>query len=189
MQAAAARLDALAEREGKPVLVAEIGIRSAQGAARKPWESAEERAAEPDPELQAAVLQDWLDVLDRPSVAGVLVWEWFTDPNAGGAADTDFTVQGKPAERLLCERAKSLRRLEPVPHAGQHAVLLQGVAAGEGGEGAALHRPLRREVIDHAELQLVVVVGRKQRAAGALRDDVELLQQQEPLLARCEARR
>jgi hypothetical protein len=105
MQAVAARLDALSQRVGKPVLVAEVGIRSADGAAAKPWESVEERVAEPDPGLQAAVLKDWLDVLERPSVAGVLVWEWFTDPNAGGEADTDFTVQGKPAERVLCGRA------------------------------------------------------------------------------------
>jgi hypothetical protein len=107
MQASAARLDALSKKQGKPAVVAEIGLRSAEGATRKPWESAEERAAPSDPALQAAVLADWLDVLDRPSVAGVLLWRWFTDPRAGGPADTDFTVQGKPAERLLCERAKS----------------------------------------------------------------------------------
>ena len=152
------------------MIVAEIGLRSARGAALKPWESAEERAAEPDPALQADVLADWLDVLDRPSIAGVLVWRWFTDPNAGGLADTDFTVQGKPAERLFCERAKSCAELEPIPHAGQHAVLLQRVAAGEGGEGAALHRPLRREVIDHAHLQLVIVVRRERRAARPFGD-------------------
>jgi hypothetical protein len=43
-------------------------------------------------------------VLDRPSIHGVMVWRWFTNPNAGGASDTDFTVQGKLAEGvLLCE--------------------------------------------------------------------------------------
>jgi hypothetical protein len=100
-------LDALSKREaGKPVIVAEIGLRSARGATLKPWESAEERAAEPDAALQAAVLADWLEILDRPSVHGVLVWRWFTDPSAGGPADTDFTVQGKPAERMFCRRAK-----------------------------------------------------------------------------------
>ena len=107
MRVAAERLDALSKREGKPVIVAEIGLRSARGATLKPWESAEERVAEPDAELQAAVLADWLEILDRPSIEGVLVWRWFTDPSAGGPADTDFTVQGKPAERMFCERAKS----------------------------------------------------------------------------------
>lgn len=101
MRATAARLDALAARTGKPVLVGEIGLRSALGAAAKPWESAEERASPPDPLLQAEVLGDWLGVLDRPAIRGVLVWRWFTDPNAGGRGDTDFTVQGKPAEGVL----------------------------------------------------------------------------------------
>lgn len=101
MQAAVARLDALAERYGKPVIVAEVGLRSAVGAAAKPWESAEERAASPDPLLQAQVLADWLAVLDRPSIRGVLIWRWFTNPDAGGPGDTDFTVQGKPSEGVL----------------------------------------------------------------------------------------
>jgi hypothetical protein len=101
MRAQADRLDAVAAKAGKPILIAEVGLRSAQGAAARPWESAEERASAPDAELQAAVLADWLQVLDRPTVRGVLVWRWFTDPNAGGATDTDFTVQGKPAEAVL----------------------------------------------------------------------------------------
>jgi hypothetical protein len=106
MRNAAERLDAISAHTGKPVIVAEIGLRSAIGAAARPWESAEERAALPDPQLQAAVLADWLEALDRPTVRGVLIWRWFTDPAAGGAADTDFTVQGKAAERVLaCRRS------------------------------------------------------------------------------------
>jgi hypothetical protein len=101
MHAIAERLDALAARRGKPVVVGEIGLRSAQGAAAKPWESAEERAATPDPALQAAVIADWLAALDRPAIVGVLVWNWFTDPDGGGPTDTDFTVQHKPAEKVL----------------------------------------------------------------------------------------
>ena len=101
MQDVAARLDALSNRIGKPILVSEIGLRSAEGAAAKPWESAEERVASADPQLQADVLGDWLAVLNRPSVHGVLIWRWFTDPAAGGPDDTDFSVQGKPAEKVL----------------------------------------------------------------------------------------
>jgi hypothetical protein len=104
MRDAAERLDAISARTGKPIIVAEIGLRSAIGAAAKPWESAEERTALPNPQLQAAVLADWLEALDRPTVRGVLIWRWFTDPAAGGAGDTDFTVQGKAAERVLACR-------------------------------------------------------------------------------------
>lgn len=101
MQDIAGELDALSKRFGKPVLIGEVGLRSARGAAERPWESAEERLSPPDPALQADVLADWLAALQRPSISGVLVWRWFTDPDAGGVADTDFTVQGKPAEDVL----------------------------------------------------------------------------------------
>jgi hypothetical protein len=101
MQAVADRLDALSSRVGKPIVVGEVGLRSAQGAAAKPWESAEERIARADPELQAEVISEWLKALDRPAIHGVLIWRWLTDPTAGGLDDTDFTVQGKPAEAVL----------------------------------------------------------------------------------------
>lgn len=101
MRQAVDRLDALAARYARPVLVGEIGLRSARDAAAKPWESAEERAAPPDQLLQAAVLADWLAALDRPAIHGVLVWRWLTDPDAGGPSDTDFTVQHKAAEGVL----------------------------------------------------------------------------------------
>jgi hypothetical protein len=101
MRAVAQRLDRLAARLGKPIFVSEVRLRSATGAAAKPWESAEERVAPADPQLQADVLADWLAVLGSPAIRGVLIWRWLTDPAAGGATDTDFTVQGKPAERIL----------------------------------------------------------------------------------------
>jgi hypothetical protein len=101
MEAVAERLDALAAREHKPIVVAEIGLRSAKDATLKPWESPEERRADPDPLIQAEVLAEWLKVLDRPAVQGVMIWRMLSDPGAGGLTDTDFTVQGKPAEGVL----------------------------------------------------------------------------------------
>jgi hypothetical protein len=101
MEAVARRLDTLAAREHRPIVVAEIGLRSARDATLKPWESPEERRAEPDPVIQAEVLAEWLKVLDRPAVRGVLIWRMLSDPGAGGLTDTDFTVQGKPAEEVL----------------------------------------------------------------------------------------
>lgn len=95
------RLRAVAARAGKPVWIGEIGLRSAADATRKPWESAEERAAAADPELQAHVIGAWLDELDKFDPEALLIWRWFSDPDAGGRADTDFTVQGKPAADVL----------------------------------------------------------------------------------------
>jgi hypothetical protein len=112
MRDVAGRLDALASRLGKPILVGEIGLRSARGAAAKPWESAEQRVSPVDLQLQADVLADWLAVLNRPSIHGVLIWRWLTDPLAGGPDDTDFTVQGKPAESVL---ACAWSKVCPIP--------------------------------------------------------------------------
>lgn len=47
-------------------------------------QSAEERASPADMSLQADILADWLSVLDRPAINGVLIWRWFTDSDAGG---------------------------------------------------------------------------------------------------------
>jgi hypothetical protein len=111
MRTVADRLDVLAAQNKKSIVVGEIGLRSAEGAAAKPWESAEEREAAPDPSLQAQVIADWLEILDRPSISGVLIWRWLTDPDAGGLGDTDFTVQGKPAEHvLICAWTQSCKR-------------------------------------------------------------------------------
>ena len=111
MRTVADRLDLLAAQNKKSIVVGEIGLRSAEGAAAKPWESAEEREAAPDPSLQAQVIADWLKILDRPSISGVLIWRWLTDPDAGGLGDTDFTVQGKPAEHvLMCAWTQNCKR-------------------------------------------------------------------------------
>jgi hypothetical protein len=83
---------------GKPGLIGELGLRSAVGAQAKPWESAEERQAAPDPRLQARVLALWAGALDRAGLGNVLLWRWISDSQAGGPSDTDFTIQNKMAE-------------------------------------------------------------------------------------------
>lgn len=95
------RIAAVSRKSGRKVWVAEYGLRSAVGAAAKPWESAEERDAAPDDVLQATVIAEWHCQFDPAVVEGAWVWRWFTDPDAGGRADTDFTVQGKLTEGVL----------------------------------------------------------------------------------------
>ncbi|MCE4369551.1 glycoside hydrolase family 113 [Xanthomonas hortorum] len=101
MNAAAQRLQQLGQRVGKPVWVAELGLRSARGSLAAPWESPEQRAAAVDTRLQLQVLQQWRKVLQAHGVEGIALWCWYTDPKAGGPGDSDFTVQGKPAQQVL----------------------------------------------------------------------------------------
>ncbi len=97
------RVEAVARRHAKPIWIAEIGIRSAEGATERPWESAEERAAPADMALQADVLRRWLRALEARGIPDLWVWRWFTDPESGGAEDTDFTVQNKLAEEVIAD--------------------------------------------------------------------------------------
>lgn len=96
-------LQALQQRYHQPVLVTEVGIRSLSGAQRTPWDwSVPGCTAPADAKLQADVLDLWLTALSgQPWLAGVLVWNWSSDPYAGGRQDRDYTVQNKPAQSVL----------------------------------------------------------------------------------------
>ena len=101
MNAAAQRLQRLGQRVGKPVWVAELGLRSARGSLAAPWESPEQRSAAVDTQLQLQVLQQWRTVLQTHGIDGVALWCWYTDPEACGPGDSYFTLQGKPSHHLL----------------------------------------------------------------------------------------
>lgn len=101
MQDAAQRLAALGERNRRPVWVAELGARSAEGSLTAPWESPEQRDLPVDLTIQNEILQGWLGALRQTGIEGISIWCWYTDPDAGGEQDTDFTIQNKPAESVL----------------------------------------------------------------------------------------
>lgn len=102
MQQVATSLEQLHLRYAKPVLVTEVGIPSVTGAQAMPWDYSKKKCDAPaDVELQAMVLDLWLEALNKPWISGVLVWNWYSDPYAGGRSDTDYTVQHKPAEAVL----------------------------------------------------------------------------------------
>jgi hypothetical protein len=87
------------QRVGKQLLFSEVGYRSADNAHYTPWVSsggnynATEQVNDYD-----ALLGYWNSF---PYVAGILWWNWSSDPNAGGNGNTDYTVQGKPALQTM----------------------------------------------------------------------------------------
>lgn len=102
MQQVVIGLNKLHEQHGKLVLVTEVGIPSVYGAQTMPWDYSKKKCDAPaDVDLQAMVLDLWLEALNKSWISGVLVWNWYSDPYAGGRFDTDYTVQNKPAEAVL----------------------------------------------------------------------------------------
>jgi len=93
----------------KPVWLTEVGARSARGAARLPWCSADVcfhlvqtqivDVAEQANYYRATLLA----VSERTWIDGVFWWCWYADPSAAYVRETDYTPQNKPAEDVLAE--------------------------------------------------------------------------------------
>lgn len=105
MTQASARLAALGERQQRPVWAAEIGLRSCTTSLAKPWESPVQCSGHVSEHLQFDVLRQWRQTLQAHGIDGMAIWCWYTDPHVGGPHDSDFTIQGKDAERLFTPSA------------------------------------------------------------------------------------
>jgi len=95
-----AALTALAEKYNKPIILMEIGYRSVDRAALSPWDF--EANGPVNLTAQANAYQAALETFyHRPWIAGIYWWAWDLNPEGGGANDTGYTPQGKPAEWIL----------------------------------------------------------------------------------------
>lgn len=95
-------LQAFAQSIGKLLLFSEVGYRSVSGAHYAPWDWG--RGGSVDLTEQSndyyALFEYW-NAYDY--VHGVYLWEWTTDPDAGGTGSTDYTPQHKPAEQVMTQ--------------------------------------------------------------------------------------
>ncbi|MDE2020182.1 MAG: hypothetical protein KGJ13_07605 [Patescibacteria group bacterium] len=90
----------LANQWGKPVLFTEAGFQAIHDSYTHPWmwwESGTYDGSQQANDYQA-LFQYWDQ---RPYMAGVALWNWSSNPNAGGAGDTTYTPQGKPAQAVM----------------------------------------------------------------------------------------
>ena len=88
------------QRLGLPVIAAEIGYRSVDGAGASP----EEYSKNPPVDLneQALLYEAFFEFWkDKPYFEGVHFWEWSPKDGAGGSNDKNYTVQNKPAEDIV----------------------------------------------------------------------------------------
>lgn len=105
-QATRVRVEAIADMAtefGKPLVIGEFGIASTSLA----WRNPRIAAGDEDPALQARVLRAMGEgIADArrakgEQIRGVFLWNWWTDPYAGGAGDEGFTPQHKVAESFV----------------------------------------------------------------------------------------
>src|SRR5581483_2876439 len=91
-------LEGLHQSTGKQVLIGEVGYRSGQAAAERPWD--EGRDETPDQVTQANAYQAILELFSQQSWwMGVIWWQWRgSDQNADSS---DMSPLGKQAEKLL----------------------------------------------------------------------------------------
>ncbi|MDB4978025.1 MAG: hypothetical protein JWM56_211 [Candidatus Peribacteria bacterium] len=93
-------LKPISQQYGKPILFSEIGYRSVDGANYEP--SSYWRDGNYNPQEQSALTQGMCEfVRDNPGLIGAHIWDWKSDPNAGGPGNKDYTVQNKPSEDVL----------------------------------------------------------------------------------------
>ena len=84
----------------KPVIITEIGYKSAVGANEEPWQHAP--IGEVNLELQVNCYEAFLQAFwDKPWVYGVYWWYWGVHPKMGGNANRGFTPQNKPAQEVV----------------------------------------------------------------------------------------
>lgn len=94
-----ARLEDLAGRWQRPILLTEIGYQSRAGTNRAPWGIDTDVA---DVQAQAVCYQAVFDSFtNRPWLLGMFWWNIRPRRDQGGPSDTDYTPIGKPAATVL----------------------------------------------------------------------------------------
>ncbi len=133
----------LARLVGRPVIVAEVGCPSVEGALAAPWDW--RRAQEPNARADLQAQEFYYEAVrrafqGRPWLAGVFWWEWESIPSRNEL--TGYTPRGKPAERVVREWFRSPHgaplQWEP---AGPVAILRAGwTSSGQGARTAPAPR-------------------------------------------------
>jgi hypothetical protein len=95
----AERLEGVARRAGRPLVLVEVGFPSHSTAAMEPWGDPESGPA--DPRAQAEAFEAiTLAFRGRQSLAGIYWWKWFSD-DAPSAGDRSHRFAGKPAQEVV----------------------------------------------------------------------------------------
>ena len=90
----------MSQQINKPMLFAEIGYRSVDGAGKAPedFDSGKSLDLQEQADLYQAFFEYWEG---KDYFYGLHIWDWKAKPDAGGPNDKDYTPQNKPAEQII----------------------------------------------------------------------------------------
>jgi|GEM_PF-879714 len=89
-----------AQKIGKPIIFTEIGYKSTPGSYLDPGNYTINNGM--DEVTQANAFQAMFSYAHNvPFIKGVYIWEWKTNPDAGGGNNTDYTPQNKSAQSVI----------------------------------------------------------------------------------------
>jgi len=95
-------LEGLSLQYGKKIILTEIGYRSAEGIAARPWDW--QREAEVNLAEQELCYRAAFEVFhDKEWFGGMYWWSWETKPDQGGENDPGYSPHNKPAEKILMD--------------------------------------------------------------------------------------
>lgn len=98
------RLEKCHEKYGKPIMFAEIGVRSEQGCTAYPWDFHDRPEKPTDEQEQSDFYESAMEATwDKPWFCGYFWWDWkaVIPPEDKAKENRDFTVYGKLAEKTL----------------------------------------------------------------------------------------
>lgn len=107
------KLEKVHEHYGKPVMFAEIGMRSISGCSQYPWEFRYDPGEKPDEQEQADFYEAAISSsFDKPWFRGYFWWDWkaIIPEEEKAHENHDFTCYGKKAEQVLKEWYKKIDR-------------------------------------------------------------------------------
>ncbi|QLE00789.1 glycoside hydrolase [Galbibacter sp. BG1] len=97
------QMKSLSETFNKPILFTEYGYRSSDYAAKAPWEHHRSTTKANHTAQSNALEALYQTFWKEPWFAGGFLWKWFPDLNAGGLDDNRFTIQNKPALKVVAK--------------------------------------------------------------------------------------
>lgn len=111
-----AQWSTIAKKANKPLLITEVGYKSAPNAVIEPFgwpERLPKSMKKPDPALQKLAYEALFAELKRvPNLGGVFIWKYFTDKTTTEEGPMGFSPRGKPAEQAI---KRAYDRINPAP--------------------------------------------------------------------------